>query len=169
METHRSHHAKRVSRAARQAKIIELISSEQISSQAELAALLAGEGIVVSQGTLSKDLVEISAVRIRNGEGDLVYAISDSDLGSVRSEAKLERVCREILLTVASSANLVVMKTPPGAAQYFASVIDKVSRDDILGTIAGDDTVMVIAADIDAGQRIEQWFSSLAGREKEVR
>lgn len=155
------------SRVVRQARIIDLIQRRAISSQAELAELLAADGITVSQGTLSKDLLEIGAVRVRSAAGSLVYAPPGAELASdhVARESRLARVCVELLITAAGSGNLAVLKTPPGAAQYFASVIDRVAREDILGTIAGDDSIMVIAREADGGQRLADWFTGLAAGE----
>lgn len=152
------------SRVARQGRIIELIQHREISSQAELAELLATEGITVSQGTLSKDLLEIGAVRVRRASGSLVYAPPGAEVASDHSahEARLARVCVELLISAAGSANIAVLKTPPGAAQYFASAIDRVASQQILGTIAGDDSILVISRDATGGQELADWFSALA-------
>ncbi len=152
------------SRAARQARILALIESGSISSQAELAELLAAEDIIVSQGTLSKDLVDIGAVRVRGAAGGLVYAPPGAEYASDRatSEARLARICADVLLSADASANLAVLKTPPGAAQYFASAIDRVGYDDIVGTIAGDDTVMIIAREATGGSALADFFVDMA-------
>ena len=150
-----------VSRAARQGKILELIQNQQIASQSQLAELLAAEGILVSQGTLSKDLLELGAVRVRDTSGVLVYAPADADQAwdNRSQELRLMRICNELLISVSVSGNLVVAKTPPGAAQYLASAIDKVVNDQVLGTIAGDDTVLVIAAD-GCGTQVRDWLGA---------
>lgn len=157
----------RVSKVARHARIIQLIDSGQIGSQAELAERLAGEGMSVSQGTLSKDLLEIGAVRVRNTNGALVYAPPGQEVAfdHAAHEAKLHRVCSELMVNATASGNLAILKSPPGAAQYFASAIDKVANPDILGTIAGDDTIMVIAREPDGGAALAQWFTRLASGE----
>jgi transcriptional regulator of arginine metabolism len=134
---------------ARQARIVELISRQAVRSQTELAHLLAAEGVAVTQGTLSKDLVDVGAVRVRQGDGEFGYALlagerpGDSSAATVR----LSRLCAELLLSAEGSANLAVLRTPPGAAQYFASAIDRVGMPAVLGTIAGDDTIAVITRD----------------------
>jgi len=152
------------SRVARQGRIIELIQRREIGSQAELADLLADEGITVSQGTLSKDLLEIGAVRVRNAAGALVYAPPSAEFTSDNSahQARLARICVELLVSAAASANLAVLKTPPGAAQYFASAVDRVGHPAVLGTIAGDDCILVIARDPEGGQGLADWFTGLA-------
>lgn len=158
---------KRISRAARQQRILELIVTSEITSQSELLSILADQGITVSQGTLSKDLLEIGAVRMRNSSGALVYDAPGDYMASDHRihQEKLARICAEILVSGQASANLAVLKTPPGAAQYFASVIDKFSNPDILGTIAGDDTVMVVSRDPDGGEALVAWFNDLASGE----
>jgi transcriptional regulator of arginine metabolism len=152
------------------------LQQHEVRSQTELAEQLAQSGIEVTQGTLSRDLDELGAVKIRNSHGWLVYALPAeggdptpraAEEGSV--DARLVRVCEEILTSARSSANLVVLRTPPGAAQYLASAIDHAARPELLGTIAGDDTVLVISADPAGGERVAQWFLGLAeGRVPEV-
>ena len=147
-----------VTKAARHAKIISLLESREIRSQTDLAELLVGEGLPVTQGTLSRDLVEIGALRVRGSGGHLVYAVPADggdrtpQLGEFATfEHRLARLCHEVLVSAEASANLVVLRTPPGAAQYFASAIDRVAAADILGTIAGDDTILVITRAPDGG------------------
>lgn len=153
------------SRAARQARILALITSREVSSQAELADLLAADEIAVSQGTLSKDLLEVGAVRVRGPRGNLVYAApGDAAAADLPShEQKLAKLCQEVLLGADASANMAVLKTPPGAAQYFASAIDKVTWHDVLGTIAGDDTVLLVSRDADGGAELAARFIEMGG------
>ena len=156
-------------RAARHQRIAEILNRQPVRSQAELARLLADDGIAVTQGTLSRDLDELGAVRVRGSDGSLVYAVPGE--GGDRTprageqaviDARLVRVCEEILVSARASANLVVLRTPPGAAQYLASAIDHAARSDILGTIAGDDTVLVISTDPQGGDAVAAWFLALA-------
>jgi transcriptional regulator of arginine metabolism len=156
-------------RAARHQRIAEILNRQPVRSQAELARLLADDGIAVTQGTLSRDLDELGAVRVRGSEGGLVYALPGE--GGDRTprageqaaiDARLVRVCEEILVSARASANLVVLRTPPGAAQYLASAIDHAARPDLLGTIAGDDTVLVITTDPGGGEAVAAWFLALA-------
>lgn len=155
------------SRVARQARIIDLITHRQIGSQAELAEILSAEGIMVSQGTLSKDLLEVGAVRVRSAAGPLVYAPPGAEAApdNAAGEARLARVCVELLISAASSGNLAVLKTPPGAAQYFASAVDRVANEAILGTIAGDDSILVISRAADGGHELAEWFTAMAAGE----
>ena len=152
-------------KTARHAKIIALLSSQQLRSQTELADLLREDGIEVNQATLSRDLVEVGAVRVRGPNGQLIYAVPSEGgdrtphIGEFASfEGRLARLCSEVLVSAEASANLVVLRTPPGAAQYFASAIDRVGLKAILGTIAGDDTVLLITRSPLGGESIAEQF-----------
>ena len=152
-----------VTKNARQSRIGELIEREAIRSQTELAARLVADGIAVSQGTLSKDLLELGAVRVRTATGELAYALlaGEHAPGTPASLARLIRLCGELLLSAEGSANLTVLRTPPGAAQFFASAIDKVGWDSVLGTIAGDDTVVLVTRDPGGGAAMAEAFLNL--------
>ena len=143
-----------ITKTARQARIIAILEQYPVRSQSDLAELLATEHVQVTQGTLSRDLVEIGALRVRGQDGHLVYAVPADggdrtpQVGEFATfESRLTRLCSEVLVSAEASANLVVLRTPPGAAQYFASAIDRVAWDSILGTIAGDDTILLITRD----------------------
>lgn len=156
---------------ARHATIIALLTRQPVRSQIELAELLSGQGFAVTQGTLSRDLVEVGAVRVRGSDGHLVYAVPGEGgdrrpvLGeSAAFESRLARLCGEVLVSAESSANLVVLRTPPGAAQYFASAIDRVGWASILGTIAGDDTILIISRDPTGGARLAADFLAMTAQ-----
>lgn len=158
-------------KAARHASIVQEITHHEVRSQGELAELLAAQGLHVTQGTLSRDLVELRAEKVRGPSGALVYAVpveggargsgTTADAGE-QLAARLARVCAELLVSAESSGDLVVLRTPPGAAQYLASAIDHSVLPDVLGTIAGDDTVLVIARERTA-RRVVARFLDLAG------
>lgn len=152
-----------LTKSARQARVVELIERERIGSQSDLVQRLADEGVVVHQGTLSKDLLEIGAVRVRSSAGDFKYALlaGEPSPGTPAAQARLVRLCGELLLSAEGSANLAVLRTPPGAAQFFASAIDRVGWDAILGTIAGDDTVAIITRDPTGGAAMAETFLGL--------
>jgi transcriptional regulator of arginine metabolism len=154
---------------ARQQRIVELLGRQPVRSQTELADLLAASGLVVGQATLSRDLVDLGAVKVRDSAGQLMYAVPGE--GGDRTprageaaafEARLARVASELLVSAEGSANLVMLRTPPGAAQYLASAIDHAGLDDVLGTIAGDDTVMVVSRDPAGGELLAARFLALA-------
>src|SRR6202045_1996106 len=138
-----------VTRAARQARIVATLSSAQVRSQSELAALLAADGIEVTQATLSRDLEELGAVKLRGADGGVgVYVVPEdgSPLRGVSGgPARLSRLLSELLVSTDASANIAVLRTPPGAADYLASAIDRAALPYVVGTIAGDDTILVIA------------------------
>ena len=141
------------SRAARQQRIVEILASTPVRSQTELLDHLATDGIEVTQATLSRDLVDVGAERVRVGK-NLVYAVpGEGGDRTVRPAAvgeervtRLQARCHELLVSADRSANLVVLRTPPGAASFLASALDHAGLDGVLGTIAGDDTIMVVTS-----------------------
>lgn len=161
-----------LSRNARHQRIVEVIQNMAVRSQAELLELLARDGHAVTQATLSRDLVELGAVKVRRG-GVLVYAVpgEGGDMSPRAAEhtagldARLRRLCEELLVSADASANLVVLRTPPGAASYLASAIDRTGLaidGGVIGTIAGDDTVLVVTGDPDGGRLAADRFLALA-------
>ncbi len=134
------------------ATLRQLLGEARYTSQAELMEALAEHGIAVSQPTLSKDLLELGAVRQRAIGGALVYAAA-AEAGEEAATEKLAKLCAELLQSIRHAGTQILVKTPPGAAQYFASYLDLAGLPGVLGTIAGDDTVLVIATDIDAASR----------------
>ena len=158
---------------ARHRRIVEILRRRPVRSQVELAQQLNREGVAVTQATLSRDLVELGAVKVRHPEGGLVYAAPGeggdrTPWGGIEQEmldARLARLCEELLVTAEASANLVVLHTPPGAAQFLASAIDHSVLPDVLGSIAGDDTVLVVTRDPLGGDAVAARFLALAARE----
>jgi transcriptional regulator of arginine metabolism len=159
-------------RTARHRRIVELLETQRVRSQGELARLLADDGVAVTQTTLSRDLDELGAVKIRDSSGDLFYAVpaeggdTTPRLAPVNGEggARLGRLAAELLVSAEASANLVVLRTPPGAAQFFASAIDRSGVTDVIGTIAGDDTVLLISRKPDGGAAVAERLLQLAER-----
>jgi transcriptional regulator of arginine metabolism len=167
-----------MTKTARQAKVVDLLSRNHVHSQAELAKLLADEGVEVTQATLSRDLVEIGAVRLRADDGSLIYAVPGEGgerirrarTGGTDAESftgRLGRLAAELLVSAEASANLVMVRTPPGAAQYLASAIDHAEWPTVLGTVAGDDSILVIARSPEGGEELAQALLKLAaGKER---
>jgi transcriptional regulator of arginine metabolism len=227
-------------KAARQARIVAILSREHVHSQEQLAGLLRQHaGVHVTQATLSRDLDELGVVRLRAQDGTLVYALpgdpsshpgtafeyserprpdSDPSIPLVNGQpgageaaaaaegetaapgrtgtvgaadahpaqpqpgqdnpatqpggqasgasSRLVRYLKELLTAADSSANLVVLRTPAGAAQFLASAIDHAAWPAILGTVAGDDTVLVIARDPAGGDALAAEFLGLAERRR---
>ncbi|WP_025274363.1 arginine repressor [Haloglycomyces albus] len=146
-------------KAARLALITDIINSQEVSSQTELQDLIADKGHSVTQTTLSRDLESLGAVKVRGADGSTpVYAIFPEGSRPLRDTEhpsdRLTRLLRELLTGADHSGNLAVLWVPPGAAQYLASAIDRSGLTDIIATIAGDDTVAVIARDGVSGKTI---------------
>lgn len=161
----RSKSTTETTRAARQARIVAILSSAQVRSQSELAALLADEGIEVTQATLSRDLEELGAVKLRGADGGVGVYMVPEDGSPVRGvsagTARLSRLLSELLVSADASANLAVLRTPPGAADYLASAIDRAALPYVVGTIAGDDTVFVAARDPMTGAELADTLEKL--------
>ena len=155
-----------MTRTARQGRIVELVSQRAIRSQSELAKTLAMEGIEVTQATLSRDLDELGAVKLRGADGGAPVYVIPEDGSPVRGvqggTSRLSRVLGELLVSVDHSANLTVLRTPPGAAQFLASALDRAALNDIVGTIAGDDTIIVVAREPLTGADLAERISALA-------
>jgi transcriptional regulator of arginine metabolism len=135
-------------KAARHGRITDLIRDRAIRSQGDLMVLLEAEGVHTTQATLSRDLEELGALKLRGVDGGApVYVIPED--GSPRlmpgGTSRLARLFGELLLSHQASGNLVVLRTPPGAAGFLASAIDRAALVDVIGTIAGDDTILVVA------------------------
>jgi transcriptional regulator of arginine metabolism len=152
-------------RAGRQARIVAILSSEPISSQSELAARLAGEGIEVTQATLSRDLEELGAVKLRGPDGGVGVYIVPEDGSPVRGVSggtdRMSRLLGELLVSTDGSGNLAVLRTPPGAAHYLASAIDRAALPYVVGTVAGDDTILVVAREPMTGAELAGMFENI--------
>ncbi len=143
-----------VSRPARLQQLRVLLEEERYASQQELATALSHHDVQVSQSTLSKDLLALGAEKRRAADGSLVYAIPpDGDFRAAARE-KLARLCSELVQSLQSAQNQIVLKTPPGAAQYFGACLDAARPRGVIGTIAGDDTILVIATDPATAARV---------------
>jgi transcriptional regulator of arginine metabolism len=195
-----------VTKTARHAQIAAILAHADtpVRSQEELAERLSQRGVRVTQATLSRDLEELGAVRLRAADGGLVYALpvqaggpgslpgglvyalpgepgeaggpgalpgglAEAPAASAGDQpaepsGRLARVAAELLVSAEASANLVVLRTPAGAAQFLASVLDHSAWPSILGTVAGDDTVLVIARDPAGGADLARALLRLADR-----
>jgi transcriptional regulator of arginine metabolism len=152
-------------RAGRQARIVAILSSSEVRSQSELAALLANEGIEVTQATLSRDLEELGAVKLRGADGGTGVYIVPEDGSPVRGVAggtdRMSRLLSELLVSTDASGNLAVLRTPPGAAHYLASAIDRAALPQVVGTVAGDDTILVVAREPMTGAELADMFENI--------
>jgi transcriptional regulator of arginine metabolism len=183
-----------VTKTARHARIAAILAHERVRSQEELADLLERYASVhVTQATLSRDLDELGVVRLRGADGALVYALPEepggpgshpggalvhappeagggasarAPAGESAHHARLVRYLGELLTSAEASANLVVLRTPAGAAQFLASVLDHAALPSILGTVAGDDTVLVITRDPAGGDALAADLLRLSERRR---
>lgn len=153
----------KLSKRQRQHRVIQIIEQHPVISQAQLVELLAAAGIEATQATVSRDLEDIGAVKVRAAGGESVYAVPDLPKDRVAPEEHLRRVLGEWVVDVASSANVVVVRTPPGSAHVVGSALDRAALDEIVGTVAGDDTIMVVAAEGVGGAKLAQRLAALAG------
>jgi transcriptional regulator of arginine metabolism len=148
----------------RQHRILRILEQQPVSSQAQMVQLLEAEGIVATQATVSRDLEELGAVKVRIPGGTMAYAIPDYTRGErTSSDDHLKRLMSEFVLEVAHSANIVVLRTPPGSAHVVGSALDRAGLPDILGTVAGDDTLFLVVKDSVGGVNVAADLAALAG------
>lgn len=157
------------SRIARLNAIEQALENNVVTSQAELSEILSSQGIDVTQATLSRDLDEINATKTRLPDGVLAYTVgehapAEGHEPDERAQQQMSKVLSGIVTSVARARNLIVVHTSSGAAQYVASVIDRHAVPGILGTIAGDDTVLVICQDDQSALRRSAWLLDIASK-----
>ena len=156
-------------RAGRQARIVSILSSQSVHSQSELAAMLAGEGIEVTQATLSRDLEELGAVKLRGAAGGVGVYVVPEDGSPVRGISggteRMSRLLAELLVSTDASGNLAILRTPPGAAHYLASAIDRAALPFVVGTVAGDDTILVVAREPMTGTELATKLEGIRQKE----
>ena len=151
---------------ARRAKAIALIKAGLIHSQSDLVKQLKKAGFVVTQATASRDLEEIGAVRGRSASGESVYQISNSNDESI---SRTMPIPSDLIISVESSGNLAVVRTPPGGAQLLASSLDHSGISEIIGTIAGDDTVLVVSRKATGGAQLARELLAYGGTKRSGR
>jgi transcriptional regulator of arginine metabolism len=147
----------------RQHRVANLLERHAVTSQTQLVELLAGDGVTATQATVSRDLEELGAVKVRVPGGETVYAIPEMAKDRLAPEDHLRRVLGDWVGDVASSANIVVLRTPPGSAHVVGSALDRAGLEEIVGTVAGDDTVIVVAAEYVGGAAVARRLAALAG------
>jgi transcriptional regulator of arginine metabolism len=150
-------------KAARQQALAALLRTRQVSSQARMLEHLRGQGFDATQATISRDLDDLGAVKVRGPDGRLVYALPEADNG--RDDAGRDEVRRMLgasLLAIVPSGNLVVLRTPPGHASALASTLDRAGVAGVAGTVAGDDTVLVVCTEHTPGRVMARQLAALA-------
>jgi transcriptional regulator of arginine metabolism len=153
----------RLGKPQRQHLETRLIEQHTIRNQMDLVDLLAKEGVAATQTTVSRDLEDLGAIKVRLPGGDSAYAIPELPKDQFAPEDHLRRVLGDWVVEVASSANLVVLRTPPGSAHVVGSALDRAGLEGILGTVAGDDTLILVADEDTGGKAVAQQLSDLAG------
>lgn len=152
-----------VSKTQRQHRIGELIAAGPVRSQSELVSRLADGGITATQATVSRDLDELGAIKVRGPKGASVYAVPEMPFATRGTDDRLRRILADWVVEAAASANLVVLRTPPGSAHVVGSALDRAGLDGVLGNVCGDDTVLVITAEPLGGREIAERLRELAG------
>ncbi|MEZ5244679.1 MAG: arginine repressor [Acidimicrobiales bacterium] len=152
-----------MSKARRQHRISSLLEEQSVTSQTQLVELLEAEDIVATQATVSRDLDDLGAIKVRVPGGETVYAIPEHPVDRIAPHDHLRRVMGDWVADVASSGNIVMLRTPPGSAHVVASALDRAGIEDILGTVAGDDTLLVVAAESISGTDLAVRLRDLAG------
>ena len=152
----------RPSKAQRQHRVAKLLEDHQVTSQPQLVELLAASGVEVNQATVSRDLEELGAIKVRVPGGETAYAIPELPKEQVSPDDHLRRVMGDWVVELARSGDIVILRTPPGSAHVVASAVDRSNLTNVVGTVAGDDTIMVIASEGD-GPELATRFGELAG------
>ncbi|MGK2930917.1 MAG: arginine repressor, partial [Acidimicrobiales bacterium] len=147
----------------RQHRIQRLLEDNAVSTQEGLVDLLAADGVVATQATVSRDLEDLGAIKVRVPGGETVYAVPAMPRDAVAPEEHLRRVCSEWVVEISHSQNLVVLRTPPGSAHVVGSALDRAGLPEVLGTVAGDDTLLLVASESTTGADVARRISDLAG------
>ena len=153
----------RMAKHQRQHRITKLLESRAVANQAQLVALLGEEGIEATQTTVSRDLEDLGAVKVRLPGGETAYALPELPAQQIAPEDHLRRVLGEWVVEVSHSSNLVVLRTPPGSAHVVGSALDRSGLDGVLGTVAGDDTVLVVVDERHGGAEVAAGLAAVAG------
>jgi transcriptional regulator of arginine metabolism len=149
----------------RQHRIAKLLEAQAVTSQSQLVALLAEQGVEATQTTVSRDLEDLGAVKVRLPAGESAYALPELPVHQVAPEVHLRRVLGEWVVEIAHSGNLVVLRTPPGSAHVVGSALDRSGLEGLVGTVAGDDTVLVVVDDDLGGRAMAARLGDVAGLE----
>lgn len=151
------------SKVQRQQTIARIIAERDVTSQPMLLELLEDEGIDATQATVSRDLEDLGAVKVRVRKGQTAYAIPDFAPDRIAPQDQLRRVLAEWVAEVEFSDPMVVVRTPPGCAHVVASALDRSRVKGIIGTVAGDDTLLCVADSKYGAKRLATALRELAG------
>jgi len=153
----------RLAKTQRQHLVAKLLASHAVSSQEQLVGLLGDENVAATQATVSRDLDDLGAIKVRAAGGDPIYAIPDLPKDQRAPDDHLRRVFGDWVVEVSHSANIVVLRTPPGSAHVVGSALDRSGLPEVIGTVAGDDTLLVVVADGLSGAEVADQLRDLAG------
>ena len=149
-----------LSKEQRQKRIQEIIARENVATQGELVAFLHAEGVQVTQATVSRDINELRLVRLPMGKGKHRYSLAQYR-GNENVQGELTRLFQNFVQDIDRGENMLVIRTSEGHASGVALLLDKLRRDDIVGTIAGEDTIFVVARSIEEGETLLEEFHEL--------
>lgn len=159
----RAHGLRKLAKPQRQHRLTRLLSDHAVASQGQLVDLLAAEGVAATQATVSRDLEDLGAVKVRAAGGEAVYTIPELPAEQRAPVDHLRRVFSEWVVEVGHSSNLVVLRTPPGSAHVVGSALDRSGLPDVIGTVAGDDTLIVVASEDAGGEALAERLRGFAG------
>ena len=153
----------KLGKTQRQYLVARIIEAQPVANQAALVDLLAAEGVSATQATVSRDLEDLGAIKVRLPGGETAYAIPAFPKQQQAPEDHLRRMFGDWVVEVSHSDNIVIIRTPPGSAHVVASALDRSGLPGVLGTVAGDDTIFIVVASDVGGQAIATQFIELAG------
>ncbi|MGH8981712.1 MAG: arginine repressor [Acidimicrobiales bacterium] len=153
----------KLTRHQRQHRIAQLLERHMVGSQGQLVELLAAEGVEATQTTVSRDLDDLGAVKVRVAGGETAYALPELPTQQIAPVDHLRRVLGEWAVEIACSQNLVILRTPPGCAHVVASALDRSALEGVAGTVAGDDTLLVVVAEERSARQVAERLRSFAG------
>jgi transcriptional regulator of arginine metabolism len=149
-------------RARRQKIIADIIRREPVGSQEEVTARLSEHGLSVTQATVSRDLDQMGAVKVKRG-GVLRYSLPDEIGDSDWAAARLERIMSDWVQSVEAAGNMIVMRTPPGSAHLVGLALDQAKLPEIAGTVCGDDTIFLVVRDGEDASAVAERFRARSG------
>ena len=155
----------RLAKTQRQHLVAKLLAEHGVTSQEQLVALLAAGGVTATQATTSRDLDDLGAIKVRGADGELIYAIPELPQDQRAPDDHLRRAMADWVVEIGHAGHLVVLRTPPGTANVVGSALDRAAMAGVLGTVAGDDTLLVVATETLGGSALAEHLRDLAGLE----
>ncbi|MEO6987134.1 MAG: arginine repressor [Aquihabitans sp.] len=153
----------RLAKTQRQHLVAKLLGTHPVTSQEQLVGLLAEGGCAATQATVSRDLDDLGAVKVRIGGGETIYAIPELPKDQRAPDDHLRRALGDWVVEVAHSGPIVVLRTPPGTANVVGAALDRAGLPEIIGTVAGDDTLFVVVSEDVGGAAMAERLRELAG------